>query len=123
VPVDVPLDVRGYIAAQAQDWQPALRCLRAACRKQLAGYAEVIAYGMPSYRRAGTIEVSFAKQARYLSLYVLNQAVMEAHRAQLAGLSMGKGCIRFRSPEQIDWAVVSDLLAETAASDAGICGP
>jgi uncharacterized protein YdhG (YjbR/CyaY superfamily) len=114
-------DVARYIAEQPKDWQPTLKRLRTACRSQLRGYAEGMAYGMPSYARGGVIEVGFAKQARYLSLYILKQPVFEAHRAELTGLSLGKGCIRYRQPDQVDWGIVSSLLAATCASRDPIC--
>src|SRR5262249_33182906 len=102
------------------DWQPTLRKLRSACRRELEGYTEAMAYGMPSYARDGQIEVGFGKQARYLSLYILKQPVFEAHRADLAGLSLGKGCIRYRNPAQIDWNVVERLLSATRISTSEI---
>ena len=114
-------DVARYISQQPAEWQLALTRLRTACRDHLAGYTEVMAYGMPGYERAGHVEVGFGKQARYLSLYILKQPVFEAHRAELAGLSLGKGCIRYRRPDQIDWGVVSRLLADTCASSDAIC--
>ena len=49
---------------------------------------------MPSYGRDGHTEVGFGKQTHYLSLYILKQQVFDAHRAALAGLNLGKGCIR-----------------------------
>jgi uncharacterized protein YdhG (YjbR/CyaY superfamily) len=110
-----------YIAEQPPEWQASLRALRDACRLELAGYVEGIAHGMPSYSRDDLVEVGFAKQARYLSLYILNEPVLDAQRDRLAGISMGKGCVRYRRPEQIDWAVVTSLLAGTAASSAEIC--
>ena len=113
--------VAGYIGEQPVEWQPTLRKLRTVCRRELRGYTESMAYGMPAYGREGQIEVGFAKQAKYLSLYILKQPVFEAHRAQLAGLSLGKGVIRYRRSEQIDWAIVSSLLAETWASADSVC--
>ena len=110
-----------YIADQPDEWQPALKKLRAACRRTLRGYVEGMTYGMPSYARGGQIEVSFAKQARYLSLYILKQPVFEAHRAKLGGLSLGKGVIRYRRLDQIDWDIVSRLLADTCAGTDQIC--
>ena len=115
------VDVASYIDEQPEAWRDALARLRAACRDQLHGYSEAMVYGMPSYSREGQVEVGFAKQARYLSLYVLQQPVLDANRRRLEGLDVGKGCIRYRQPHQIDWAVVNDLLAETAAGDAEIC--
>lgn len=66
-------------------------------------------------------EISFASQANYISLYVLKIDVVKANRAALHGLSVGKGCIRFRSPEKVDFAVVEKLLADTRRSSKGIC--
>jgi uncharacterized protein YdhG (YjbR/CyaY superfamily) len=113
--------VASYIGEQPEDWQPTLRKLRAACRRTLAGFTEDMAYGMPSYSRAGQVEVAFAKQAKYLSLYILKQPVFDAHRGDLSGLSLGKGCIRYRRPDQIDWTIVTSLLSETHGSIADIC--
>jgi uncharacterized protein YdhG (YjbR/CyaY superfamily) len=113
--------VPSYIDGQPDEWKPALKKLRALCRRELSGYTEAMDYGMPSYTRAGNIEVSFAKQARYLSLYILKKAVFDSHRGDLAGLSLGKGCIRYRRPEQINWNVVTRMLADTSASTDDIC--
>jgi uncharacterized protein YdhG (YjbR/CyaY superfamily) len=104
--------VTSYLEDQPDDWKPVLRKLRAACRRELRGAKEEMRHGMPSYVRDGEMEVAFAKQVQYLSLY-LPPAVSEAHREELAGVSRGKSCIRFRRPDQIDWDVVSRLLADT----------
>jgi uncharacterized protein YdhG (YjbR/CyaY superfamily) len=113
--------VAGYIDEQPDEWKPTLRKLRATCRRELPGFTEELRYGMPSYTRDGVVEVSFAAQARHLSLYVLQQPVFDAHRADLAGLSLGKGCIRYRRPDQVEWAVVASLLGATLASEGDIC--
>jgi uncharacterized protein YdhG (YjbR/CyaY superfamily) len=113
--------VVAYIEEQPPEWQPTLRKLRAACRRQLRGYAERMVYGMPAYERQGQVEVSFGKQARYLSLYILKQPVFDAHIGELSGLSLGKGCVRYQRPQQVDWDVVSALLADTSTSSATIC--
>jgi uncharacterized protein YdhG (YjbR/CyaY superfamily) len=114
-------NVATYIGEQAEQWQPTLRKLRAQCRRQLSGYREGMAYGMPGYQRGAQVEVSFGQQARYLSLYILKQPVLDAHRAELHGLSVGKGCVRFRRPEDVNWEVISAMLAETCMSPGGIC--
>jgi hypothetical protein len=66
-------------------------------------------------------EISFASQANYISLYVLKTDVVKANRAALRGLSVGKGCIRFRSPEKVDFALVEKLLADSRRSSNRIC--
>jgi uncharacterized protein YdhG (YjbR/CyaY superfamily) len=117
---DAP-SVARYLAEQPADWSPTLKRLRTACRRELRDYTEQMAYGMPAYLRDGAVEVAFARQARHLSLYIAKQGVLDAHRAALAGLSVGKGCIRYRRPDQIDWDVVTDLLADTRASSEAPC--
>jgi uncharacterized protein YdhG (YjbR/CyaY superfamily) len=113
--------VAAYIEEQPSDWQPTLKKLRSACRRELQGYAESMQYGMPAYARADQVEVTFAKQAQYLSLYILKKPVLDAHRGDLAGLSLGKSCIRYRRPDQIDWTLVSRLLADTDKAASDIC--
>ena len=110
-----------YIDEQPEEWRPTLRKLRAACRRTLTGYTEGMAHGMPSYSHGGQVEVAFAKQTQHLSLYILKQPVFDAHRADLAGLSLGKGCIRYRQPDQINWRVVESLLADTRDTMGDIC--
>jgi len=39
----------------------------------------------------------------------------------LAPLSVGKCCIRYRQPEEIDWTLVTSLLKSTKATDAENC--
>lgn len=113
--------VESYIEGQPEPWRRTLAELRSRCLRELTGYVEGLDYGMPSYGRDGTTEVAFAKQAKYLSLYILKKPVLDAHRSSLAGLSVGKGAIRYLRPDQIDWTVVDHLLAETAASTDGVC--
>lgn len=45
-------------------------------------------------------EIAFASQANYISLYVLKTDGVRANRAALRGLSVEKGCTRFRSPKK-----------------------
>src|SRR5262249_47724936 len=77
-----------------------LKCIE--CLEELAGFDEAIRHGMPSYLRGDEVEVAFASQKAYISLYVLRQAALRANAARLTGLSVGKSCIPFRRPEQID---------------------
>jgi uncharacterized protein YdhG (YjbR/CyaY superfamily) len=113
--------VAAYIAQAPAERQPALGLLRDLCLEELTGFEETIRYGMPSYLRRGEVEVAFASQKAYVSLYILRQAALNANLARLDGPSLGKGCVRFRRPEQIDPATVRALLAATLADDGPIC--
>jgi uncharacterized protein YdhG (YjbR/CyaY superfamily) len=107
--------VEEYLADVPEERRPALETLRTLCLDELAGYEERMQYGMPSYSRDGSaVEVAFASQKNYISLYV-RKSVIRANTNLLDGLSVGKGCIRFKHPEQIDPTVVRPLLSGAAA--------
>ena len=111
--------VTAYIAAAPRQRRQMLETLRLLCRRGLPGFAEDVRYGMPSYVRDR--EVGFANHKQYVSLYILRPDVMGAHRDAMAGLSLGKGCVRYRRADQIDAALVGAMLAMTAASRGPIC--
>lgn len=114
-------DVDGYLAEVPEERKEALNRLRALCRTELRGFTETMAYGMPVYERDGVGEVAFASQKQYISVYLLRTDVREALAERLAGHDMGKGCLRFRKPEKIDFDLLRDLLRATAAEPGKIC--
>ena len=114
-------DVDAYIAEAPEGRRGALTRLAALCRAELTGFDEVMAYGMPGYVRDGTDGVAFASQKQYISFYLLRTDVRDAFAERLAGLPMGKGCIRFRNPEKIDFDLVRDLLRATATTRGTAC--
>ncbi|PVE12614.1 iron chaperone [Streptomyces scopuliridis] len=114
-------DVAGYLAEVSEEHRDALAGLRRLCRAELKGFDEVMAYGMPAYERDGAAEIAFAGQKQYISFYVMRSDVREAFGERLAGQDMGKGCLRFRRPENIDFDLLRDLLRATAARPGKIC--
>jgi uncharacterized protein YdhG (YjbR/CyaY superfamily) len=110
-----------YIAEAPADRRHALNLLRSLCRDELTGFDEAMRYGMPSYLRADAVEVSFASQKNHIALYILRKAAVRANAERLDGLSRGKGCIRFRRPEQIDPDTVRGLLSATVSDTGEIC--
>lgn len=63
-------DVTTYIQEATAERQTYLAKLRELCLEVLTGYQEGMDYGMPSYKQNGTIEVGFANQKNYISLYI-----------------------------------------------------
>lgn len=114
-------DVDEYLANVPDARRDALAGLRRLCRERLDGFEEAIRYGMPSYARDGVVEVAFASRKQYVSFHVLRTEVLDAHRSQLAGLDLGKGCIRYRRTDQIDVDLVASLLDATAAARGEVC--
>ncbi|MFJ9589540.1 iron chaperone [Streptomyces acidicola] len=114
-------DVDGYLAEVPEGRRDALTRLRQLCRAELKGFDEVMAYGMPTYAREGAAEIAFASQKQYISFYLLRSDVREAFKERLTGQDMGKGCLRFRKPADIDVDLVRDLLRAIAAAPGKIC--
>ncbi len=114
-------DVDQYLTEVPRERLDVLQKLRALCLETLDGYEESMVYGMPSYTRDGVVEVAFASQKKYISLYILKEEVFIRHRPSLQGLNLGKGCIRYTKPQKVDLDVVSQLLKDTVASDAEVC--
>ena len=115
--------VDAYLDNVDEPRRAAVRRLRELCLEHLDGFEELVRYGMPGYLRPGETEgeIGFAAQKQYISFYVTRTDGMAAHRDRLAGLSVGKGCIRYRRPGQIDEAVVRSILGMTAATRGPIC--
>jgi uncharacterized protein YdhG (YjbR/CyaY superfamily) len=115
------VSVEEYIAEAPAERREALALLRRLCREELSGFDEGLRHAIPCYLRDDVVEVAFASQKAYISLYVLRRAALEANRERLTSLSVGKGCIRFRRPEQIDATVVRALLQSTASDTGPVC--
>lgn len=112
-------DVDAYLAELPEDRRPALTRLRDLCRAELPGHHEVMAYGMPVYTREDAPEIAFASQKQYIAFYLMRGDVREAFEDRLASQDMGKGCLRFRKPEKVDYDLVRDLLRATAKGQVG----
>lgn len=116
-------DVSSYLQEVPKERLEVLEKLRSLCLKTLESYQESMEYGMPCYKKNGTVEVAFASQKNFIALYILKKEVLDAHRDSLnvKGVSMSKGCIRYSKPEKINFEVVKQLLEETATSSSEIC--
>ncbi len=115
--------VDDYLLEAPEKRKAALTKLRDLCRKYLKGFEESMEYRMPSYKRNGVAEVGFASQKHFIALYILRTDVMKSHADQLkgAGISHGKGCIRYSKPERVDFKVVESMLKETVESEGQVC--
>ena len=108
--------VQEYVAEVPAERRAAIAKLRNLCKKNLVGFDESIAYGMPCYMLNGVMGFAFASQKQYISLYGCGSAAVKDLRAKLAGSSKGKGCVRFTNPEKIDFDVVEKILQRIAKS-------
>jgi uncharacterized protein YdhG (YjbR/CyaY superfamily) len=105
-------DVATYIEESPADRRAAVQQIRTLCRQNLSGYQECMEHGMPSYKRNGAPEFSFASQKQYIALYA-KPVLVDEFRKALGKAKIGKSCIRFTKPEDIDFAVITKLLRRT----------
>jgi uncharacterized protein YdhG (YjbR/CyaY superfamily) len=110
-----------YLTEVPADRLSALREIRRLCRLHLTGFEESMAYGMAGYSRDGVVEVAFASQKNNIALYILRTDVLEPHRASFPASAIGKGCIRYRNPNRIDFDRVEAMLIATANSRGPVC--
>ncbi len=117
---DAP-SVTEYLKEVPEERLSTLTQLRKLCQQHLTGFEESMQYGMPSYSRAGTVEVAFASQKNYISLYILRTDVLNPNKDLFPPSAIGKGCIRFRNPENIDFDLVEKMLIKTGSSEGKVC--
>jgi uncharacterized protein YdhG (YjbR/CyaY superfamily) len=116
-------NVTAYLDEAPIERKTALSKFRELCRTHLNDFNESMEYGCPCYSRNGKIEAGFANQKNFIGLYILRTDVMMTFRELLKvkGVSLGKGVIRYSSPDKIDFELVTKLLQATQNSEGPIC--
>src|SRR6266849_3009075 len=100
-----------YIAAQSAEAQPRLRELRAIFRAALPEAAEVISYGLPTYK-FGAGFVSFGAAKRHCAIYGSSTVALAD---ELRGFRQSKGTLRFPLDQPIPAELVRKLIMATVA--------
>ncbi|MBN9260381.1 MAG: DUF1801 domain-containing protein [Hyphomicrobium sp.] len=101
--------------------RPLFERLRAVCREELAGWDERMQWGMPGYGPPGRDNaVSFNRQKRHIAFYAGPTAI-ERFQDRLANLDCGKGCVRYRRADEVDFAVVRAMLRDIHARGGPMC--
>lgn len=101
-----------YLAGLDPDRREALTELRELVLDEAPDAVETMRYRMPTYEYQGGVLCAFASQKQYMSLY-MDPGLVEQHRADLGGLSVGKSCIRFRRLDRLPLETVRTMLRET----------
>ena len=110
-----------YLEQVPEDRTTALLKIRKLCQEHLPEFEESMQYGMPSYSRNGTVEVAFASQKNNISLYILRTDVLDQYRDQFPASAIGKGCVRYRNPNKINFELVEEMLEKTNISTGEVC--
>jgi uncharacterized protein YdhG (YjbR/CyaY superfamily) len=105
-------EVGEYLERLAPDRRAALTELRGLIFDVVPDAVEGFQYRMPTYWYQGESLCAMASQKHYMSLY-MDVELVEKHREGLAGLDVGKSCIRFRKLEKLPLDTVRTILQET----------
>jgi uncharacterized protein YdhG (YjbR/CyaY superfamily) len=106
------VDVNAYLAALTDERRVAVSRLLDLASSVFPGCALEIDYGMPVLKRDGAMCIAVASQKQYVSIYGLGQALVERHRDALKAADLGKGCVRYRKMDAIDFALIEALMVE-----------
>ena len=101
--------VDDFMQEVASDRRPALDQLRELCLQSFGPESELMAFGMPAYGPPKLPWIAFNSQKQHIAFYV-GQTAMDAFAERLAEIDHGKGCIRWRKPEKMDFALIADML-------------
>lgn len=105
-------DVDAYLESLEPKRRKALTEVRKVIRKTVPDAVENMKYRMPTYEVGDQGLCAFASQKQYMSLY-MDVSLVEKHREELAGLNLGKSCIRFTKLEKLPLDTVRTILEET----------
>lgn len=127
-----------YVAELAPERAAVVSAVRALVNESIPpGYVELMDYGMISwavplevypdtYNGHPTSYVALAAQKNYTSLYLMNlystagRMDEETFRSRWQGgkrLDMGKSCVRFRAVEDLDTALLAEVVGSVALDD------
>ena len=106
-----PETVDEYIAAQPAEAQTRLNELRAIFRAALPDAAEVISYGLPTYK-FGAGFVYFGAAKRHVAIYASST---EALKDELRDNRQAKGTVRFPLDQPVPAELVRKLIVATVA--------
>ena len=101
-----------YLAQLDDDWRrEKIQQLRALIQAQAPFLTEDINYKMLGYGDANGRLFHLNAQKNYVSLYVGDAAKIDPDGALLAGLNVGKGCIRFTKSVSIPETRIDEFIA------------
>lgn len=111
---DVPAIIDRYVAGLPPDQQVVLQDLRQTVATVAPDAVEALSYGMPAFRYHDHMLVWYMGAKAHCSLFP-TAAVIEAHRADLAGYALSKGTIQFTPEHPLPADLVASVVRDRMA--------
>jgi len=106
-------EVDAYIARLPAPRQAEMEALRALVHEALGEGRETIRYRMPAFETSDLV-YTIAAQKHHFAVYICDPLLLDDYRARFAGLSLGKGCIRFKTVDDLPREALRDILQDAA---------
>ena len=101
-----------YLEQLEDDWRAhTLKALRQLILQQAPEFTERINYKMLCFGSEDVAAFHLNAQKNYVSLYVGNAAKIDPDGPLLAGLDVGKGCIRFKKSNSVSDTQIDKFIA------------
>jgi hypothetical protein len=115
-----PISYERYLSSLPPDRRDAIEQVWQVVRTSMpAGYTEVVGPKYLTFKAGEDWCVSLANQKNYISLYLTPLYVFPKLKARLDAsekkLKCGKGCINFKSAEELPLEVIGEIIAATDA--------
>jgi len=105
-----------YMKSLDVDWRKEkLQELREIILQQDSAIQETINYKMLCFKLNGSVLFHLNAQIGYVSLYCGNTKKIDPEGDLLAGLSIGKGCIRFTKTKDISKTRIDDFIKQAVS--------
>lgn len=105
-----------YLDQLEADWRrDTLTSLRERIKKSAPDLEESIHYKMLGYGIKETYVFHLNAQKNYVSLYVGNASKIDPDASLLAGLNVGKGCIRFGKSVKVEDTQIAEFIEQAVA--------
>jgi uncharacterized protein YdhG (YjbR/CyaY superfamily) len=100
-----------YLSMLDEDWRKArLMAIRELILSHPAKVAEVVDYKMLGYQVGGKVVCHLNAQAAYVAFYVGNIEKVDPKGDMLPGLSLGKGCVRFKKKDELGDSRIDEFI-------------
>jgi len=103
-----------YLKMLADDWRrEKLEELRALIIEKAPDFEEGIGYKMLSYGDSRGVVFHLNAQKNHVGLYVGNAKKIDPDGGLLAGIDVGKGCLRFKKSSLVSETRIDEFIAKT----------